>query len=187
MYFFEFFIVFNVFLFKYASQFNYSKPIIFFIILYMDYKDYQILSDNEYLILSEHFNESQTFDRRTSVNKIYSLLNDCKNSCLTLDKNINKKIKDSISDCHNTIEKNINNLSATFNLQQTSKNSESFSLFPFIEKLLEVQSQLLTWSKNEDKEYYAKLCNSIAKEINQSVINVISSISKSNIILFKYM
>ena len=86
----------------------------------MNYNDFPILSNEEYNLMNEHFNNNHQTDRKTQLFKILTILNNCFNICIGLTSLYNLKINNAINNTKKCIEKNINNINSTFNIEITN-------------------------------------------------------------------
>jgi len=152
----------------------------------MIYNDFPILRDSTYNTLQQQFKNQQK-DRRIYASEIYATTCDCISLCNTI-KNLNHLITSQLNETKLNLLQIKENLLANFNVDK-SKNTQTiqFNIFQLIKKLLLIINKSICWLREEDKEYY----KTFIKNLNLSVIfilnNILSSLEKSNIILFKHM
>ena len=152
----------------------------------MNYNDFPILSDTDYNFLNEKFN-SENFERYDCVSKIYLLLNETKFLFYEVN-NINYKLKKSLLNCKQNLQKLQDNLTATFTLNyEPKKEIKNNNLFSFINKIFEIAKLYKLWFENEDKEYYKKLALNSLEILFNSISDILTVLEKINIILFKHM
>lgn len=148
----------------------------------MMYNDNPILTEYEYKLLQEQYNNTLFSDRKSSIVKICSILNDCKSSCQFLSKQVNPQIRFEILNAYSELSTILENLQHNSETQ-----SKELSLFTFLTKISNAMEEFLLWQKHEDKEYYKNLVHSNLTSLNKIQTKILSSISKSNIKIFKFM
>ncbi len=156
---------------------DYNKPY---------FNDSPILDDDAYLRLMRAYQNRPT-ERNVIVNKIYFELIHCRQLCLGVDENLNKKIKDGISYAKSEIDKIIENFESSFSISVKSDEVKNFNLFTFIKKISECISFVLEWQIHEEKPYYKALANSTISSLNMIITKIITTLEHINVIIFKYL
>lgn len=153
----------------------------------MNYNDFPILTNQEYQLMNENFSTIQP-NRKAQISKICFEINTCKNSTLTLSNKFNKKICDSLNQTHTTLEKLLNNLTSTFNINETSNNTiVDMNIFSFLNKVVNIISLIQVWSTTEEKTYYKSIAQKSIVELLNILNSLIKSLQLSNVQFFKYM
>lgn len=154
----------------------------------MKYNDFPILNNDEYNLINSHFFNTEKFDRKTTLIKICNNISCCKNLCLELSSKHNLKIRNAINHTYEILNKLNENLSSSFNLNILPNNTiKTCSLFDFMKKITNINSLILEWSKNEQKEYFKSIALNTMKDLVDILKAIISALEESNIILFKHM
>lgn len=154
----------------------------------MNYNDFPILSNEEYNLMNQHFNNEHTTDRKTQVDKIFSLLDSAYNICVGLSNKHNFKITKSITTFSQTILKVKNNFTATFNLNTNSnKTVFNYTIFKLLDKIFDIIHELNIWISFEEKTYYKTLAQKSLKEIIIESKQILLSLNNSNVLFFKHM
>lgn len=154
----------------------------------MNYNDYSILSDNEYLKIAEQYKNQNQTTPNCSLEKAFELIETCKNSLQMSNNFKNYKIKNELKNHYQTLYRLSNNLKLTFSLKtNNNKVFTDFNIFTYISNLIIIQNNLNNWLKLENNSKYGILIINIKNEINNLIISILDILSKSNIIFFKFM
>jgi len=150
----------------------------------MEYNDFPILSNEDYLNLNNFYFQNSSFeDREFYINKISLKIFSCLNISLNnseLPKEIQTEIKISQTKL-NTVLENLNIKAPD------SYSVKSFNLLTFILNLIDILSVLNSWTKTETKEYYKNLIISNTNIILETLNNIFLKLNKFKIKIFKYM
>jgi len=153
----------------------------------MIYNDFQILSDNTYFSLNNHY-LSQKKDRKTYANILYSELAWCHNILATIKPHINLNIKKQLNNSKNVLQQILENLLANFKIEKTNNSSAvEFNIFYFIRKLIQTLTITNSWLIDEEKTYYQQFIKNTNASIIAIISNLLSSLENSEIIFFKHM
>ena len=154
----------------------------------MNYDDFPILNDENYKMIQSQYDKFLPFNRKTCIDKIYILLEECRHFCFGLDKRYNKNITISITNVKKTLEQIMDNFHAVFQIDvEYKKQINEFNIFTFIKKIITCIIEIKNWNLKEEKEYYKKLSNNCLNILLNSLSDIISALEKSNLIIFKYM
>ena len=153
----------------------------------MEYNDFQILSEQAYQTIREKFSHVKP-DRKTNSSKLYFELADCLQICCNLTHDYNFKILTEISSLKKLIVDTMENLRANFNFSNIPSHSNiNSNIFRLLLKIQNCLNICYSWQKNEEKEYYKNLINSIFEQLIKINSHLILSLETSNIKFFKYM
>ena len=153
----------------------------------MDYKDFQILSDDEYNTINTHMSESKTFDRPTATHQIFIELLFCQNAEFNQIKKFNGKVTRTLNNSKTILNKTVDNFQSLFNYNEFNKHIHSISIFDYISKLISLNEKLIKWSIVEKKEYYKSFAQKTSFEILNLAKEIVEAINMSNIYFFKFM
>lgn len=153
----------------------------------MEYNDFPILDDARYKLMQDKFNEQFAFDRKENVFLIYSNLCECNLACISLYNKLNKSICDCLKQNRPKLELAISNLEATFNLHINKTEIKEINLFAFLIKLTNILKHINFWQQKEQKEYFRHFALQLSADLTEVLFNILSTLEKSNIQLFKYL
>lgn len=154
----------------------------------MNYNDFPILNDDNYRMIQSEYEKFLPFNRKSQIDKLYFTLEECRHLCFGLDKKYNKLISTAILKTKTEIEKIMDNLHATFNLNiEYRKEINEFNLFTFIKKIINSISEFKEWYTKEEKEYYKKISSNSMSSLLSCLNDLITSLENSNLHIFKYM
>lgn len=152
----------------------------------MNYNDFPIMNDEDYLKLNTLYSQPQT-DKHRLMFDLCTKLNQCRNMCFFITDNHNKKIKDSLLGASKTLTKLFNNFSSTFNIQPSNNQITEGNIFLFMKLLNSTIKLLQSWAEIEKKEYYQKLISNSSLEILEILDQLFGALLTSNISFFKHM
>ncbi len=151
----------------------------------MIYNDNPILSNEEYKILESHYqNETSFSDRKTCIAKIHNYLSPTKTSISLIVRKVNKHIYKSLENANIQISNILENINMEKFPNQTVK---ELNIFDILKNISLAISEFNHWQEYETKQYYKEIIKSSIKILNNVLIDILSTLSKSNIILFKFM
>lgn len=154
----------------------------------MNYNDFPILSNDDYKLMEEHFENKPKENRLFYLSEVLSILNIAYNTCIGLSKVYNQNIRKEISKTKNTVEKIKNNLSSIFNNNHTQQNwINKTNIFNLLNILIEACKQLNEWAKMEEKAYYKTVLFNSINDIYLNILNILKSLEKSTIHFYKHM
>lgn len=152
----------------------------------MEYKDYSILSDSEYLKLAKHY-EDAGFNKNIAINKIYTNIENCK-TMLMINTFPNNKIKNELKIHLETLTKLSINLELSFNIDKNNNFSfNDFNIYNYLLNLNSVNTLISEYLENETKQNFKVFLNKIKKEINNLINSLLNLLSTLNIKYFKFM
>lgn len=155
---------------------------------FMEYNDFQILSNDTYKLMNEQFNNSQPFTKRACVNKLQLLIAEFRALTASIQAKTNHKIRNELEKVSSNISKLENNLQAIFNTKRPKATTiKSFNIFNTIQTIIKILLELQNWSKNETKEYHLNFIEKTTNEFLLNLDDLFLVMSKLNIILFKHM
>lgn len=153
-----------------------------------NYNDFPILDEQVYRYMTEQYNKVKDFDRRNIVGKIFIQLNECKKSCYCLVGKFNSKIKEVVENAKSELDIILENYQLTFGSNfDVSNEVKNVGLFSFLKKLTSIILQLEEWLTLEEKDYYKKIADNTLVKVTNVLLNFMSAIEQSNLLLFKYM
>lgn len=153
----------------------------------MTFSDFQIFNDETYSFLEEQYKQTLTFDRRTTINKIYLKLKECVSFCCNINI-VNKKIKESIENAKTQILNVIENFDSNFSVNLDSyKEYKNFNVFSLMKCLTIIINELQVWQKSESKDYHKLFIHNTLTCLINILFLINNALEKSNIILFKHM
>lgn len=153
----------------------------------MNYNDFQILSNEEYEIINNHFLQTQKHDRKTLLNEICLTIVNCRNSCHNFYNNVGLKLKTALNECLAILSKIYENYSTTFNIEIKSNEIKNISLFSFVNNIISAIHLNTNWILIEEKEYYKNLGKKTNIELFDIVNKLLKSLNESSFYFFKHM
>ena len=151
----------------------------------MLYNDFQILDDDKYALISQQFKNSNPRTQSEIVDNLFLNLNCCKNHCLGLNTNVNKRIQAVLVRAKDVCDNIIGSINTLYKIKTTAiQTVTNFNLFSFAKKLIEtieLIDELITDTNNP-----ANLKN-FSKAIIGVAEDLFDALEKSNIHLFKHM
>ena len=153
----------------------------------MKYNDFQIFDESVYSALNTKYKESEFFNRKTIVTKLYLELLDIVFLC-TAPSNYNKLILNNLLDLKNCTNKLIDNLKANFSFANINNTFyKNCNIFKIIKKITNCLNLCNIWQKQEDKKYYKNIIFNFSNSLISKNINLLSCLENSYIKFFKYM
>lgn len=153
----------------------------------MKYEDFPILNNNQYEELDFLYKNSN-INKQITYNRIFNKLNQVINSSLTLTENVNPLLRNIITQNNIILNQILKNISANFAIKTNNTTTiKQFSLFDYMFSLNSLLEELLILSTQEEKTYYKTFLLNTQKAILNCLNNIILTLAKSNIILFKHM
>ncbi len=154
----------------------------------MNYNDFPILDDDKYKMIQSEYEKFLPFNRNNSISKIYILLEECRHLCFGLNGQCNRDITRTLSDVKKELERVMDNFNSIFNIKlDYKKEIIEFNLFHFLKKLIDCTIEMKIWNSKEDKEYYKKFSDNSLEILLNCISNLVQSLEKSNVHIFKYM
>ena len=154
----------------------------------MMYNDFPILTENEYEFMNENFKNSQQFSRPRFLDIVCFNLKKLQHFSSFSNVKMSTKLKNCFMDSNITINKLINNLTSTFNHNETPlKDVHNLTIFSYLKLVVENLTILDQWIKQEHKEYYKTLISNTRTELQNICLNVLTVLESSNVYLFKHM
>jgi len=154
----------------------------------MNYNDFNILSNSEYLTLAEHYQSNINKNTSTDINVIFNLMLSCKNMLFFSNNIKNIKIKNETKNHIDSFEKFLINFELIFSIKQTKINKyKDFNLFEYLETISKLLIELNNYLKIENKKYNKLLIEKTINEIsclNLSLLNILKNI---NFYYFNFM
>ncbi len=150
------------------------------------YDDFPILDNESYLNLM-HAYETKPKDRNVFINLIYTDLEQCKQICLGISPDINKKIRDVICESKKELDKICDNLKSSFSISISVKEVKTFNIFTFVKCLSSALENFSLWEHNEEKQYYKTLANFSTISLINIIKNVMTVLEDKNIKIYKYL
>lgn len=153
----------------------------------MNYNDFSILTDSEYVKIAKEYEKSKESSVQKATNNdiqaCFDLLSECKNFLLFKNTNNNLLIKE-LNNHEQTLNKIMENFETSFNLQKFLSNKiNNFNLFTYLKMLFNLKINLNNCLIDDNKLI---IKNSI-EEINNLFITILNILSKLNIKIFKFM
>jgi len=149
--------------------------------LSMKYNDFQILNHDEYKILNTHYTQNQ-LDRTTTISKICVNIDECKSSLNQLIHSSNWQIKQELNKCFSDFSLILENLN-----HKPLNQIKSLTLFTFLKKISTTIQYLLTWQRQETKDYFKTIISSSIQILTTNLTNILTALENSNIKIFKFM
>lgn len=152
----------------------------------MNYNDYPILSDEQYKLMQDKFNEQNYFDRKENSYSIYLNLKECTNSITFLYQKVNAQICEQLKIAKQSLEKATSNFEATFNLPNKQAAVKETNLFNLLKNLAKIQKKLANWLKFEQKEYFRQFILNLLEDVSNILFGLLNAVENSEIRLFKH-
>lgn len=154
----------------------------------MIYNDFQILNDEKYKLMNEHFTKSKLNDRQVTLTEICHDLIVCRDTCLHISSKFNVKLRKAVEETNNVITKTFDNFSSLFNINiKPNTKTSNFNLFSFMKRLIDTTRKITEWGKVETKEYYISIAQKSLGDILNCFDLILSALEESNLYFFKYM
>lgn len=152
-----------------------------------NYNDFQIPHEDTLKLLNESYKNSRTTDLH--LQSLISITNNILNSCFTLDRRLNSKIRQAINYTKKELEKLKENLTLTFNIQLNTecKIMNTFNIFNFLRKLNTLSSELSRALNITSKTYYKNLFHNSLISINTAMNEILLALESSTIHLYRYI
>ena len=154
----------------------------------MDYLDFQILNEADYLSLSSNY-QSAKADVKDCILDFFFCLVDCENYFLSYTNSFNQNISRALMQSKEKLNKIHENLKAVFNLKQnlTQKGYFNFNLFSFLNQIVNLLNKLTAWENAEKKQYFKLLINSFKSDLAFILNKTLSTLETSEIAIHKFM
>ena len=154
----------------------------------MDYNDFPILNNDEYLFLNSQYLQESSLDKKTIIARILNKVSASINGCYALDRIYNTYIQKEISSTFETLKKVEANLHSIFNIEaDPPATTKSFNIFNLIKSLNEIIKLLFEWTQNENKQYHKATAYKTSFELINNLERLLSAMIKSKIDFYKHM
>jgi len=154
----------------------------------MEYNDFSILTDSEYIKLAEQYNTSSRRNNNEFINIAFYLIEKSKNFLYSNNVNYNQRIRTELNTHLKILTKLSNNFKLMFSTKENNINNyNNFNLFTYLSSLLEIQNHLNNWLIVENTSNYKKFILNSKNELHEISISILNILSKTNIHFFKYM
>ena len=148
----------------------------------MNYNDFPILNNEDYLLINSHYENKVPFDRKKNLYKIISTISLAKTICCNLANKYNSQIQKEIANIFTTFTKLEDNLISIFNLSDSTQHTtRSFNIFSLQKSTAEIIELILNWNQHEPKQYYKTISHNFTCELLTSLNKLILSMEKSKI------
>lgn len=152
------------------------------------YEDFKILNDDQYKLISEQLQNQRICSNIEIANKLFLTLDQCKSFCFGLNNQVNKKIQSILLYARNQLDKLINNVNVSFNIDAHSAQVVTdLNIFAFAKKLIEAIQTVaeLLYQPNSEKFFHFSL--STISTLLDITNQLFDALENSNIHLFKHM
>lgn len=155
----------------------------------MNYNDFQLLTDSEYLFLNSQYSTNKTkFQQQNLIENICNNLSEIISSCNTHNLRLNIKTINAIEQTRQQANLMINNLINTFSISPRTKYIEqNFNIFEVCEHLVELINLHQKWIEIEEKEFYKNIAIKNIQNLIFELKNIFSALKESFILFFKHM
>ena len=100
------------------------------------YEDFKILNDDQYKLISEQLQNQKICSQAEIANKLFLTLDQCKSFCFGLNNQVNKRIQNALLYARNQLDKLINNVNISFNIDAHSMQIVTdLNIFAFAKKI----------------------------------------------------
>lgn len=154
----------------------------------MMYEDFKILNDDQYNLISEQLQNQKICSQAEIANKLFLTLDQCKSFCFGLNNQVNKRIQNALLYARNQLDKLINNVNISFNIDAHSTQIVTdLNIFAFAKKLIEAVQTVeeLLLQPNSEKFFHFSL--STTSTLLDIINQLFDALENSNIHLFKHM
>ncbi len=158
------------------------------IILNMMYEDFKILNDDQYNLISEQLQNQKICSQAEIANKLFLTLDQCKSFCFGLNNQVNKRIQNALLYARNQLDKLINNVNISFNIDAHSMQIVTdLNIFAFAKKLIEAVQTVEELLHQPNSEKFSHFSLPTISTLLDIINQLFDALENSNIHLFKHM
>ncbi len=152
------------------------------------YNDSPILSNEDYLLISQQYEKAKIYQRTESLAKLFNAIHICKQFCFAPPTQLNKRLTLAVKQTGAVVNTILDNLSTAFNVEkQKVCEIRQVNIFSFVKSLAEASKLSLDVYLNEEKEYIKKICMSNIKLLNEELEKILAILEISEVRTFKFM
>lgn len=153
-----------------------------------NYNDFNLPNDTEMALMRDMYN-SNSFNRRTSLNNITTLVDSFLSQCYGVEKKVNNRIRTRLEETKKELEQLNQNLVLTFSYNHVKQinNATNFNLFSSLKILNQIIIELHSIEEHEDKIYYKTFAKNTINSLLKHMSNLFDALEGSFIYTFKYL